>query len=265
MDPAVLCLGGPDERLRRHAGDVDARTTQRAVFCHRHACAEIGSPNRRRKTRRATPHDQEVKRRLGHWPPPGAFVVSVRIVAPKPVSFVRCAAICAGLTCRGSYRTTPRLSSNVTLALYTPFSRFNASRAVVGQLPHVIFEMCSRTVAVSGACGATCTDCAPAVWRPAMHKGQRTAAPPTPAAKSNVTFNDDNMVNLLTQNEFRPPGEREQRDRDHGRNPQGPLHPAAGNRRGTQGAGHARPLLLTAKLDKAEAERQHGTRDEIGP
>src|SRR5438128_2408260 len=111
MDPAVLCLGGADERLRRHAADVDARTTQRTVFCHRHACAEIGSPNRRRKTRRATPYDQEVElaaascdhaRRLGHWPPPGAFVVWVRIVAPKPVSFVRCAAICAGLTCRGS-------------------------------------------------------------------------------------------------------------------------------------------------------------------
>src|SRR3989441_1667271 len=246
MDPAVLCLGGPDERLRRHAGDVDARTTQRAVFCHRHACAEIGSPNRRREPRRAAPHDQEVElaaglsdlsrnvrplrllfhvrtisglrdrpldsvsrrlppcqnpslgirvthledladpgdrlerlrdralaviarhaldfddqfSRFSHWLPPGAFVVSVRIVAPKPVSFVRCAAICEGLTCRGSYRTTPRLSSNVTLALYTPFSRFKASRAVVGQLPHVIFEMCSRTVAVSGVWAATGTDCA---------------------------------------------------------------------------------------------------------
>src|SRR5438128_10105331 len=197
MDPAVLCLGGPDERLRRHAGDVDARTTQRAVFCHRHACAEIGSPNRRRKTRRTTPHDQEVKRRLGHWPPPGAFVVPVRIVAPKPVSFVRCAAICAGLTCRGSYRTTPRLSSNVTLALYTPASRFKASRAVVGQLPHVILEMCSRTVAVSGAWAATGAFWAPAVWTPPSHNGHRNAVPLRPAASNNPAFTDGNMFSLL--------------------------------------------------------------------
>src|SRR5437870_76746 len=125
--------------------------------------------------------------------------------------------------------------------------------------------MCSRTVAVSAACSPTCVGCAPAVWSPAPHNGQRTAAPPTPAAKSSVSFNDDNMVNLLAQHEFRPPGEREQRDRDDRRSPQRPLHPAAGDRRGTQGASLARPLLLTAQLDKAEAERQHGTSDEIGP
>src|SRR3989449_3034240 len=125
--------------------------------------------------------------------------------------------------------------------------------------------MCSRTVAVSAACRATCMGCAPAVWSPAPHNGQGTAAPPTPAAKSNVTFNDENMVNLLTQHEFRPPGEGEQRDRDDRRRPQRPFHPAAGNRRGTQGAKLARPLLLTPQLDEAEAERQHGTRDEIGP
>src|SRR5205823_6714528 len=33
---------------------------------------------------------------------PGALLESVRTVAPNPVSRVRCAAICAGLTCRGS-------------------------------------------------------------------------------------------------------------------------------------------------------------------
>src|SRR5438552_11853950 len=87
-----------------------------------------------------------------------------------------------------------RLSSNVTVAVYTPGSRFKASRAVAGQLPHVILEMCSRTVAVSAACRATGVGCAPAVWSPASHNGQRTAAPPTPAAKSSVSFNDDNMV-----------------------------------------------------------------------
>src|SRR5439155_274172 len=47
---------------------------------------------------RVAPHDQDVKlaaascdhtRRLGHWPPPGAFVVSGRMVAPNPVSLVR--------------------------------------------------------------------------------------------------------------------------------------------------------------------------------
>src|SRR5437667_601263 len=119
-------------------------------------------------------------------------------------------------------------------------------------------------MAVSGACGAICTDCAPAVCRPAMHKGQRTAAPATPAAKSNVTFNDDNMVNLLTQHEFRPPGEREQRDRDDRRNPQRPFHPASGVRGGTQGARLARPLLLTAQHDEPEAERTHSPRHEEG-
>src|SRR2546422_33820 len=92
-----------------------------------------------------------------------------------------------------------------------------------------------------------------------------SAAPPTPAAKSNMAFKDDTIVNLLTQNEFRPPGEREQRDRDDRRNPQCPLHPAAGDRRGTQGVRLARPLLLTSQHDEAEAERQHGTRDEVGP
>src|SRR2546425_9943246 len=197
MDPAVLCLGGPDEALGRHAGDVAARPTNRAVFCHRHAGADTGGPNRRRNPRRATPHDQEVKRRLGHWPPPGAFVVSVRIVAPKPVSFVRCAAICAGLTCRGSYRTTPRLSSNVTLALYTPFSRFKASRAVVGQLPHVIFEMCSRTVAASGLWAATPSFCRLAPTIPPPHSGHKKAAPVSPAATRSPDLADDNMVNLL--------------------------------------------------------------------
>src|SRR5256886_12607374 len=107
--------------------------------------------------------------------------------------------------------------------------------------------------------------CAPAVWSPAPHSGQRTAAPPTPAAKSIVSFNDENMVNLLAQHEFRPPGEREQRDRDDRRGPQRPLHPAAGDRRGTQGARLARSLLLTSQHDEAEAERQHGTSDEVGP
>src|SRR2546422_2635318 len=175
------------------------------------------------------------------------------------------AAICGGFTCRGSYRTPPRLSSNVTLALYTPLSRFKARRAVVGQLPHVIFEMCSRTVAVSGVCTATCKGRAPAVWSPAPHSGQRTAATPTPAAKSDVTFNDANMVNLLTQYEFRPPGERQQRDRDDRRDPQRPFHPAAGDRRGTQAARHARLLLLTAQHDEAEAKRQYGACDEIRP
>src|SRR2546425_11880105 len=106
---------------------------------------------------------------------------------------------------------------------------------------------------------------APPVWSPAPHSGQRTAAPPTPAAKSIVSFNDENMVNLLTQHEFRPPGEREQRDRDDRRRPQRPFHPAAGNRRGTQGARHARPLLFASQHDEAEAERQHGARDEVRP
>src|SRR5712691_9650555 len=72
-------------------------------------------------------------------------------------------------------------------------------------------------------------------------------------------------VNLLAKYEFRPPGEREQRDRDDRRRPQRPLHPAAGDRGGTQGARHARPLLLTAQHDEAEAERQHGARDEVRP
>src|SRR5881296_3291898 len=125
--------------------------------------------------------------------------------------------------------------------------------------------MCSRTVPVSAACRATCLGCAPAVWSPAPHSGQNTVAPPTPAAKSNVTFNDDNMVTLLAQHEFRPPGEREKRDRHDRRRPQRPLHPAAGDRRGTQGSRLARPLLLTSEHDEAEAERQHGTSDEVWP
>src|SRR2546422_9209058 len=158
-----------------------------------------------------------------------------------------------------------RLSSSVTLALYTPFSRFKASRAVVGQLPHVILEMCSRTVAVSGVWAAMPRVCRLAPRIPPPHNGQRTAAAPTPAAKSSVSLNDDNMVNLLAEHEFRPPGEREQRDGDDRRNPQRPLHPAAGDRRGTQGARLARSLLLTSQHDEAEAERQHGTSDEVGP
>src|SRR5947208_2526945 len=56
-----------------------------------------------------------------------------------------------------------------------------------------------------------------------MHKGQRTAAPPTPATKSNMAFKDDTIVNLLTQNEFRPPGERE-RSEEHTSELQSPDH-----------------------------------------
>src|SRR5438876_8859945 len=125
--------------------------------------------------------------------------------------------------------------------------------------------MCSRTIAVSAACRATCVGCAPAVWIPPPQNGQMAAAPPSPAANANATFRDDTIGNLLTQHEFRPPREREQRDRDHRRDPQRPLDPAAGDGRGTQGARLARPLLLTAQLDEAEAERQHGTRDEVRP
>src|SRR5437867_11254689 len=91
------------------------------------------------------------------------------------------------------------------------------------------------------------------------------AAPPSPAANSNASFMDDTIGNLLAQHEFRPPGEREKRDRHDRRRPQRPLHPAAGDRRGTQGARLARPLLLTSQHDEAETERQHGARDEIGP
>src|SRR6266566_7626458 len=61
---------------------------------------------------------------------------------------------------------------------------------------------------------------------------------------------DDTIGNLLTQHEFRPPGECEQRDGDHRRDPQRPLHAAAGDRRGTQGARLARPLLLTSHHDE---------------
>ena len=86
-----------------------------AAFDHGDAGAEVRRSNGGGEPRGATPYDQEVKpaaasrdhrrrlgSRLGHWPPPGALVVSGRIVAPNPVSRVRCAAICAGLTCRGS-------------------------------------------------------------------------------------------------------------------------------------------------------------------
>src|SRR5207245_2008108 len=212
VDPAVLCLGGADERLRRHTADVHAGPTERAAFDHGDPGAEARTFDGSGKPRGAAPHDQEVElaaglsdlsrnvdqfSRLSHWLPPGAFVVSVRMVAPKPVSFVRCAAICAGLTCRGSYRTTPRLSSNVTLALYTPFSRFKASRAVVGQLPHVIFEMCSRTVAVSGLWAAMPRVCTLAPTIPPPHSGHKKAAPVSPAATRSPDLADDNMVNLL--------------------------------------------------------------------
>ena len=97
MDPVVVCLGCADERLRRHTADIHACPAKRRAFHHRDPGAEIGSLNRGGETRRATPYDQEVKLaascddawRLGHWPPPGAFIVSGRIVAPKPVSRVR--------------------------------------------------------------------------------------------------------------------------------------------------------------------------------
>src|SRR2546430_7525782 len=108
-------------------------------------------------------------------------------------------------------------------------------------------------------------DCAPAVWTPPPQNGQMAAAPPSPAANSNASFMDDTIGNLLTKHEFRPPREREQRDGDDRRSPQRPLHPAAGDRRATQGARLARPLLLTSQHDEAVAERQHGTRDEVGP
>src|SRR5207245_10750117 len=98
MAPAVVCPGCADERFRRPRADSHACPAKRGAFNHRDPGAEIGSLNRGGETRRATPYDQEVKRaapscddawRLGHWPPPGAFVVSGRIVAPKPVSRVR--------------------------------------------------------------------------------------------------------------------------------------------------------------------------------
>ena len=73
------------------------------------------------------------------------------------------------------------------------------------------------------------------------------------------------MVSLLTQDEFRPPGKREEWDRDDGRNPQRPLHPTTRNRRGTQGTGVARKLLLAAQYQKAEAEGEGGPGHEVGP
>src|SRR2546426_6619128 len=91
----------------------------------------------------------------------------------------------------------PRLSSNDTLALYTPFSRFKASRAVVGQLPHVIFEMCSRTVAVSGVWAAMPRFCRLAPRIPPPHSGHKKAAPMRPAATTSPAFADTNMLNLL--------------------------------------------------------------------
>src|SRR5437763_15885424 len=111
MGPAVLRLDCADERLRRHAADVDAGPPERAAFDHCDAGAEVRGLNGSGEPRGATPHDHEVKlarascdhaRRLGHWPPPGVFDVSGRMVAPKPVSLVRWAAISAGLTRRGS-------------------------------------------------------------------------------------------------------------------------------------------------------------------
>src|SRR2546427_1910680 len=123
MDPPVLCLGCADERLRRHTADVHAGPTERAAFDHGDVDAEVRGFNGSGEPRGATAYDQEVELaaafcdhrrrlgpfvlpmsspRLGHWPPPGVPVVSGRIVAPNPVSRVRCAAICAGLTCRGS-------------------------------------------------------------------------------------------------------------------------------------------------------------------
>src|SRR5713226_10629332 len=99
--------------------------------------------------------------------------------------------------------------------------------------------MCSRTVAVSGVCRAICTT-------------------------NNATFNDDNMVSLLAPHEFRPPGEREQRDRDNRRRPERPLHPAANHERGAKGPWLARPALFAVHYHKAEAERQDRSSHEVG-
>ncbi len=114
MDPAMLRFGGADECLRGHAADVHAGPAQYPTFRDRDAGAKVRGFNGSGEPRGAAPHDQEIElaagsldfddqlSRLSHWLAPGAFVVPVRIVAPKPVSFVRCAAICAGFTCRGS-------------------------------------------------------------------------------------------------------------------------------------------------------------------
>jgi len=67
----------------------------------------------------------------------------------------------------------------------------------VGQLPHVIFEMCSRTVAVSGVWAAMPRFCGLAPRIPPPHSGHKKATPVSPAATRRPAFADDNMLNLL--------------------------------------------------------------------
>src|SRR6266542_1239625 len=82
-------------RVRRHAHGLPM-ATERAN--------EVRNRNR--------VHGVASQGRLGRPSPAGE-----RIVAPNPVSRVKWAAIWAGVTFRRSNRTTPRLSSNVTVAL----------------------------------------------------------------------------------------------------------------------------------------------------
>src|SRR3989442_1105278 len=63
--------------------------------------------------------------------------------------------------------------------------------------PHVIFEMCSRTVAVSGLWAAMPRVCTLAPTIPPPRSGHKKAAPVSPAATRSPDLADDNMVNLL--------------------------------------------------------------------
>ena len=109
MDPAVLRFGRADEGLRRHAANVHAGSTESARLDKRDPSAKLGPLDRGGESRGAAPHDRDVEVTVLHAHFPWT-------VAPKPVSRVRWAAIWSGVTWRGSKRTTPRLSSSVTVA-----------------------------------------------------------------------------------------------------------------------------------------------------
>src|SRR5437867_1091864 len=114
--------------------------------------------------------------------------------------------------------------------------------------------MCSRTVAVSTDCSRGL--CARASAVPGSHNGHRNAALPIPTASIGSTLSHENMSSLLTQYEFRPPGEGDERDSDGGSDRQQPLHAAPDRWRGAWLTRLACLSFLAADRDKSKHQKQ---------
>jgi hypothetical protein len=184
--------------------------------------------------------------------------------------------MCFAVARAGSYRTIPKLSSNVTVAPYTPGTRFKATRAVVGHVPQVIPEMWRRAVAVSAnATAAATVDEAVASEAAGLacrdsHSGHKIAAPATVMrpifnAASMILFSEFRSQAMSPQDVARPPRDKQHGCRDDGAHPKERVYPAYRPRRSTRRARLTHRGLEASYIPMSISECADGQHDERRP